>query len=36
MLTFQKPGSAVSVAMQTLGEPAGAAVFVTRTEGDVR
>ena len=36
MLTFLKPGSAISVATQGLGEPAGAAVFITRTEGNAR
>jgi hypothetical protein len=33
LLTFLKRGSAISVAMQGLGEPSGAAVFITRTEG---
>jgi hypothetical protein len=36
LLTFMKRGSAISLAMQNLGEPSGAAVFVTRSEGDMR
>jgi hypothetical protein len=33
LLTFTRPGAAVSVAMQTLEGAAGSAVFVTRSEG---
>jgi hypothetical protein len=36
LLTFLKGNSAISLAMQNLGESSGAAVFVTRSEGDVR
>lgn len=36
LLTFSRPGSAISVATQGLGERSGAAVFVTRTEGGVQ
>jgi len=34
LLTFTKPGVTVSIALQKLDERSGAAVFVTRTEGD--
>jgi len=36
LLTFLKPNSAISLAMQSLGELSAAAVFITRSEGDLR
>jgi hypothetical protein len=36
LLLFQKPGASVSVAMQKLSPKRGAAVFVTRIDGDAR
>jgi len=36
LLTFLKRNSAISLAMQHLGETSGAAVFITRSEGEVR
>jgi len=35
-LTFLKRNSAISLAMQHLGETSGAAVFIMRSEGEVR
>jgi hypothetical protein len=36
LLTFLKRNSAISLALQNLGEPSGAAAFITRSEGNTR